>query len=138
MNWLKQLLGLNRYVFEKVEIKKEVIDDICDFAKENHPREFIMLLQGNIKNKIMTIDSLAFQQYYANEDFAMPMIRLPITMDIMGSVHSHPGFSNKPSNADLHFFGKNGMVHLIIKRPYGINDIAAYDKNGKQINFSMS
>lgn len=134
---ISKFFGLDKYSFNHVKISKETLVGITQFALESHPREFIMFLQGKVKNKELLIEGLVFQEYYANEDSAMPMIRLPMVSGVVGSVHSHPGISNKPSDADLHFFSKHGFVHLIIKKPYGVQDIAAYDKNGKRIGFEI-
>jgi proteasome lid subunit RPN8/RPN11 len=135
---LGRLLGMDKYGFEKIIVERLVIDAISNFARGAHPKEFIMFLQGSFKEKALTITGLIFQEYYASEELAMPIIRLPISMGIVGSVHSHPGPSNKPSNADLEFFAKQGIVHLIIKRPYSEKDIAAYDANGKSISFEAA
>ncbi|MBN1792107.1 Mov34/MPN/PAD-1 family protein [Candidatus Woesearchaeota archaeon] len=136
-NWIKKFLGLDRFEFERVVVKQEVIDNICSFAKENHPREFIMFLEGKAKDKVLRIRSLAFQEYAANEDSASPKIYFPLNTDIAGSIHSHPGPSNRPSRADRHFFSKNGMFHMIIKEPYEQSDIQAYDKNGQPMSYEI-
>jgi proteasome lid subunit RPN8/RPN11 len=137
VDWLKRFFGLHNYEFTRLAVKREVIDAICEFAQEAHPKEFIMLLQGKATAGTMHVNSLYYQEYYANEDSAMPYIRLPIFSDIVGSVHSHPGPSNRPSRADIHFFAKHGMVHLIIKYPYQPRDIAAYSISGKMMEFDV-
>jgi len=141
LNWLraklKKFFGLDRFEFTQVKVKREVVDAICEFAKNTHPKEFIMLLQGNAKDGVLSVNSLYYQEYYANEDSAMPYIRLPIFSDIVGSVHSHPGPSNKPSRADKHFFQKHGMFHMIIKYPYGADDIQAYNLFGQPVQFAV-
>ncbi len=134
---LSKILGLEKFRYDQVKIEKNVVLGILDFAKENHPREFIMFLEGKVKNKVLTITGLIFQEFIANEDSAMPMIRLPINTNVVGSVHSHPGGSNRPSDADLYFFSKHGYFHLIIKKPYLVQDIAAYDKLGRRIGFEI-
>ena len=135
---VKRFFGLQNYEFTRVEIKREVIEAICEFAQEAHPKEFIMLLQGRAKEGVLQVNSLYYQEYFSNEDSAMPYIRLPIFGDIVGSVHSHPGPSNKPSSADLQFFAKHGMVHLIIRYPYQMGDIKAYSSSGLHLEFEVA
>ena len=60
-----------------------------------------------------------------------------MTVNAVGSVHSHPGPSNQPSNADLSFFGKNGYFHMIICRPYSQATIQAYDAFGTPMTFTI-
>jgi proteasome lid subunit RPN8/RPN11 len=132
-----KLFELDRFVFENVVIERDVIENIVAFARENHPREFIMFLEGKVKDKVLRIDALSFQEYVSNNETAVARINFPIGTKIVGSVHSHPGPSNRPSNADLRLFSKQGMVHLIIRYPYTQFDIAAYDKNGRAIKIAV-
>jgi len=55
----------------------------------------------------------------------------------IGSVHSHPGYDGSPSDADLHFFSKNGLFHLIIAQPYTLDSISAYNSFGELIDFKV-
>jgi proteasome lid subunit RPN8/RPN11 len=56
------------------------------------------------------------------------MYELPFDLSYIGTIHSHPGGSNKPSLEDLnHFFG---LVSVIICHPYEVQNIAAFDRNG--------
>jgi proteasome lid subunit RPN8/RPN11 len=134
---IKKFFELDKYEHEKATIKREVIENIVEFARENHPREFLMFLEGKVKDKVLVIDALAYQEYVANNETAVARIDFPLGVKIIGSVHSHPGPSNKPSNADLRLFSKQGFVHLIIRYPYTEFDIAAYDRNGRLITFSV-
>jgi len=59
---------------------------------------------------------------------------LPMTTSIIGTVHSHPGGSTRPSEADRHLFSKFGYVHAIIGEPYTPFKTAFYDKNGHRIS----
>ncbi|MBU1321632.1 MAG: Mov34/MPN/PAD-1 family protein [Nanoarchaeota archaeon] len=150
--WLKKSFDLEKYEFDKIIIDKEVIDNIIELAKQTYPKEFIAFLEGKTENpkfseysqkanksrkKVMRVYGLAYQEYYANEHSTLSKINFPITSNIVGSIHSHPGPSNRPSNADLHFFSKRGLVHLIIKTPYRTEDIQGYDVNGNPITFEV-
>ena len=58
----------------------------------------------------------------------------PMDASIIGSAHSHPSGSYRPSDQDLQFFSRYGVVHLIARYPYkSIDDVAAYDGGGQRI-----
>jgi len=138
IDWLKKLFELEKYDFERVIFTKEVIEAIIELARMTSPNEFIAFLQGKVRKRTLRIHGLAYQEYFANENSTLAKINFPLTSSIVGSVHSHPGPSNKPSRADLHFFSKRGMVHLIIKKPYTEKDIQAYDAKGNKIMFEIT
>jgi len=136
-NWLKKFFEIERYEFDRIIFEKDVIHNIIELAKQTYPKEFIAFLEGKQKKRILRIYGLAYQEYHANEHSTLSKINFPITSSIVGSAHSHPGPSNRPSRADLHFFSKRGMVHLIIRHPYDEQDIQAYDNKGNRIGFEV-
>jgi len=135
--WLRRLFELDRYEFEKVIIDREVVDNIIELAKQTYPKEFIAFLEGKSRKGMMRIYGLLYQEYEASTNATTARIDLPLTSDAVGSVHSHPGPSNQPSNTDLRFFSKHGVVHLIIRYPYLAENVAAYDLHGRRISFEI-
>ncbi len=123
--------------FKKLVIKKEVIEDMMQFAKIKHPQEFIAIIDGKVKDNILTIDSIYYQSFVSSENSAVMNTFFPPATRGVGSVHSHPSSNTRPSRADLQFFGKRGIVHLIIGYPYEENSIAAYDLDGNRIDFEI-
>jgi proteasome lid subunit RPN8/RPN11 len=142
--------------YSSIIIDLDVILSILDFARGSHPREFTCLLEGKVKKMstqngketskedrhdnqkedCLLITGLVYQQYESSENTAVTHLNLPLLHQTVGSVHSHPGPSNKPSMADLQSFNKNGVFHLIIKWPYREEDIAGYDKFGRLALFT--
>ncbi len=61
---------------------------------------------------------------------------LPFDFSYVGTVHSHPSGSAKPSVTDLHNFF--GLVSLIVKSPYEDDDIFAWVSNGESIKLTIS
>ena len=115
---LSKLLGNDKKINE-VQIDKRVIDEIIKIARNADPKEYVALLSGKIKEDILKVTGLIFLPFEASENSAvMQVFMMPLTTDAVGSIHSHPGPSNHPSNADKIFFGKNGYFHIIICRPY--------------------
>jgi proteasome lid subunit RPN8/RPN11 len=136
--WLTRLFDLDRFEFEKVIIDREVIDNIVELARQTLPKEFISFLEGSISKKVLRVHGLFYQEYIANPSYTVYKFNPPMASNIVGSVHSHPGASNRPSRADLRSFSKNGMVHLIIRMPYRQENIRAYDKVGNPIGFEVA
>ncbi len=126
-----------RHKVKQILVKEEVIEDIMSFAKLNHPKEFVAFLGGEVKGDSLIITHLIYQHYSSSSKSAFTRINLPMVSGVVGTVHSHPGPSNQPSEEDLLFFGKMGMIHLIIKYPYNYEDIAAYDYEGNPIVYDI-
>lgn len=131
------LFRLPKYEYTDVTITRDVIATISEMARASSPLEFTALLSGKIKNKVLIISGIVFQQYEASENATAMHMDLPLIHNTVGSVHSHPGRSNRPSDTDLAFFSKHGIFHLIVCFPYNEEDIAAYDKGGARQTFDI-
>jgi len=130
-----QLLGADKK-FHEIHMEREVLDGIMDIAQESHPREFVALLEGKIKDDILKVDGLVFLPSEASHEGAVMQIFMrPLLTTTVGSVHSHPTPNASPSPADLQFFAKNGFFHLIIGFPYDELSIQAYDGFGQPTDF---
>ncbi len=136
---LGKLLTSGQQSFSGIRIMPEVIDDITGFARGAYPREFVAALEGRVNKGTLVITGLLYHPFRASETSALPeaMIPMPMTSGSIGSVHSHPSGSAKPSRADLHFFSKKGIVHLIIKYPFRPGDIACYNLKGERCEFEI-
>ena len=133
VRWFKKKFGLH---IREINIKKSVVDDLCYMAQEAHPKEMLAFLSSTrgIIGGVVHIDEIQLQAYDASEDMANVMLsNIPMTTNIVGTVHSHPGGSTRPSSADVHLFGKFGFVHAIIGEPYVEGKICFYDKQGRAI-----
>lgn len=126
-----------------VFIKQDLLTLILNLSKNYYPNEFIALLRGEIKenkksnkNKKVIIRELLFVPgaIFGDNFSSIDNYNLPFYKDIVGTVHSHPNRSYKPSDADINFF-KSYYVNLIVKFPYScIEDVKCYYRNGKIIN----
>lgn len=135
---LSKLLGNDKSI-DEVQIDTRVIDEIVKIAIESDPNEYVALLSGKIKKNILKITGLIFLPFKASENSAvMQVFMMPLTTQAFGSVHSHPGPSASPSEADLTFFAKNGYFHMIICRPYSQASIKAYDAFGNPMQFTVT
>ena len=132
------MFGLGKKKFTEINIDKELVEEIIDIAKESYPIEFSAMLQGKVEDNILKIEGLIFLPGAASESGAvMEIFMMPMLSDAVGSVHSHPGYSTHPSDADLQFFAKRGYFHVIIAQPYTEESIRAYDGYGELVDYTI-
>lgn len=137
-NILGKILGISRQEIDEVQIDREVIEEIINIAKEAYPNEFMALLEGKIHENVLHITGLIFlPAETSNEGAVMQVFMQPLTTNSIGSVHSHPGYNASPSDADIHFFSKKGIFHMIIAEPYNRESIISYDSFGNIIDFKV-
>jgi len=120
--------------FERqVSLQKDVLDSILSYCQMKHPHEGILILKGKSKQGHILIDGLVIPPFnYSGPTFAgFPQSFLPFDMSYVGMVHSHPSGPADPSLTDLHNFF--GLVSIIVKSPYGDEDIFAWDSSGNPI-----
>ncbi|MDD1774365.1 MAG: Mov34/MPN/PAD-1 family protein [Methanobacterium sp.] len=135
---MNYLLGTDRKMFQEVNIDREVVDEILQIARNSYPKEFVAMLQGKVKDNVLLIDGLLFLPGETSDQGAvMNLFMMPLIDEGIGSVHSHPGYNANPSGADLHFFSKNGLFHMIIAQPYTLDSINAYNSFGERVDFKV-
>ena len=136
-NFLFKLLMLETPKFSEIVMKKEVAQNICEFAKQLHPKEFVALIGGKIEDEQLRITDLYYQEFTSSYHSASFSSFLPSAVSGIGTVHSHPSSNTTPSDADLFFFSKKGLIHFIIGFPYAEKNIVCYDFNGNELLFSI-
>ncbi|HJT83136.1 MAG TPA: Mov34/MPN/PAD-1 family protein [Nitrososphaeraceae archaeon] len=144
-NFLKNKKGVNvennkKTKKNEIELNRQVIlpkqsaDGIITYSKTWHPHEGILILQGKSKkNGEVRIDGLVVPPFASSGPYysGFPTNELPMDLSYIGTAHSHPGPSNRPSLQDLNNFF--GVVSIIISYPYEYETIAAYDRSGNNI-----
>jgi len=116
-------------------IKKSVLLNACSAAINFIPDEFMCFLGGNKKTK--TIDEIIFMPTENSEHSAsVNELNIPFDDTILGSLHSHPFSSNKPSKEDKRFFRKYS-VNAILGYPYSIETIGFYNEKGEEIKITL-
>jgi len=135
--FLEKLFSLDKLKFSRIIIRKDVVENMCEFARANYPNEFIAFLEGEVKNKVLFIYGLIYQPFGKSRRSAFTNINMPTLSHHVGSVHSHPTHNSMPSRTDLASFNKRGAVHIIISYPYAPEDIRCYDFNGNRVYFDI-
>ena len=91
-----------------------------------------------IENKILYITGLIFIPGETCETGAVVHTEmLPMNTKYWGSVHSHPGPSASPSDADLTTFSRYGFFHMIVCLPYSLETFKAYDRYGRPQDYTV-
>ena len=116
-----------------VAITQNVINGLISYSKMHHPYEGILILGGERKKTEIFIDNLVIPPFSVHGPFysGFPINELPFDLKYVGTAHSHPSGSSRPSLEDLnHFYG---LISIIICHPYDEEDIHAYDSQGLEV-----
>ncbi len=120
-----------------IAITRQAADGIITYSRTKHPNEAILVLQGKSNKDHLLIDRLVIPPFSMSGPYysGFPIHDLPFDLSYIGTAHSHPGGSNKPSLEDLnHFYG---LVSLIISHPYEDDTLGAFDRNGDAIELKI-
>lgn len=121
-----------------VAIPGELLDSLLLFAKMQHPREALLLLRGRVSRDEITLEEHLFPPF-ASTGRGFAQFRphmLPIDFSIVGTLHSHPSGSPRPSPTDLnHIYGR---IMVIVAYPYTRDRVAAYNKRGEALPLEIT
>ncbi|HYX56101.1 MAG TPA: Mov34/MPN/PAD-1 family protein [Nitrososphaeraceae archaeon] len=120
-----------------VVMTRQVADGIITYAKSWHPHEGILILQGKAKKEEIIVEGLIIPPFSMHGPYysGFSGYQLPFDLSYIGTAHSHPGGSNKPSLEDLNNY--YGVVSIIISYPYEDNTIGAFDRSGKNMEIKL-
>ncbi|MFZ0514686.1 MAG: Mov34/MPN/PAD-1 family protein [Candidatus Nitrosopolaris sp.] len=124
-------------VTRKVTMSKQVADGIITYSQSWHPNEGILILKGKSKKQQIIIEGLVVPPFSTHGPYysGFPSYDLPFDLSYVGTAHSHPGGSNKPSLEDLNNY--YGVVSIIISYPYDYNTTGAFDRNGRVMDLEI-
>ncbi len=125
-------------VRRRVILTRQPADGIITYAKSCHPNEGILILQGKHKDNVTHITGLVIPPFSTHGPFysGFSGYELPFDLSYIGTVHSHPSGSMRPSLEDLHNYF--GVVSLIISHPYEYQTISAFDRSGNILGVEIS
>ena len=138
MSFISKILGNKDEEFTEVRVDREVLQSVIYYSKKSYPNEFLAFFDGEIKDKVLYITGLIFLPSERSQTSAIIHTELiPMNTKYMGSVHSHPGPSARPSDADLRTFSKYGYFHMIVCLPYSIETFKSYDRYGQPMDYTV-
>ncbi len=111
-------------------IRRRVLKMIMEASKSTLPNEFAAMMKSNDKGVIHELMLLPGTE--AGESSAIFKLHmLPIDFSVVGTVHSHPSDSSRPSGADLDLFRRYGWLHIITHYPFDMDCWSCYDGRGE-------
>jgi len=120
-----------------IRVKRATLEGILEAARNTYPNEFFALLGSSHRSNVID-EVIVVPAVYGKTHALVKSWLKPVDFSIMGSVHSHPGPSNRPSKADLHSFPSFGRIHFIISYPFNLESASAYDSTGKKLEWAVA
>jgi len=116
-------------------IAKDTLHFILESCKSIHPNEFVGLLhaRGDIITDVIILPGTISSEVSA----VMRLYMMPLTLDSVGSVHSHTSSNIIPSEEDLVMFGRGDNYNIIAGYPYTAQSWACYNSAGKRIELPV-
>ncbi len=116
-------------------IDRDIITMANESARDTFPREFVAALRAE---KGVITEVLLLPGTLQGERFgSLRLNMLPIDLSVVGTIHSHPSHSNRPSKADISLFGRFGNTHIITCLPFDMNSWRAYDYYGREVDLEI-
>lgn len=138
MSFISKIFKNNDEEFNEVRVDREVLESVIYYSKKAYPNEFLAFFDGEIKDKILYITGLIFLPGETCETGAVIHTELiPMNTKYKGSVHSHPGPSARPSDADLVTFSRHGYFHMIVCLPYSLATFKSYNRYGEPLDYTI-
>ena len=113
----------------------DFIDGFNAAARSTYPDEFLCMTReiGGVISEMILLPGTV----YGDSHSFLNQWMEPIDYSIAGSAHSHPGYSNEPSEADKEFFSNTGGIHFITCQPYDRRSWRAYDSRGEPVDIEV-
>jgi len=122
-----------------VSLSAELLDAIFEGARRLYPKETILLLRGKKTKDTIRVEELVVPPLatYGHGFANIPLHMLPMDFSIVGTVHSHPSGSLKPSDVDFnHFFGR---ILMIVGVPFADErNVAVYNSHGEKLSLQIT
>ena len=120
-----------------VAIKRAALEALLLAARNTFPNEFLALLSSTSKRGKVVDEFVVLPATYGRNYSSVRLDLLPYDSRVLGSVHSHPGPSARPSKGDLRAFKALGETHLIIASPFTFESVKAFDAMGNPIGLEV-
>lgn len=118
-----------------LRIERDVLRMVFESSRATHPNEFAATLRAEGDTIVELV--LVPASIGAPRSATLPLFNLPHDVNIVGTVHSHPGPSALPSDADLNLFSHFGRAHIIVHEPYDDRTWRAYDHDGRPMRLEV-
>jgi len=122
-----------------VSIRRELLEFLLENARYLHPRETLLLVRGKVNKNVILITDLLVPPFatYGQGFTSFSPTALPIDFSIIGTAHSHPSGSLRPSITDLN--RSFGRILMITAYPYESEiNVAVYNRNGNRLKLQVT
>ncbi|MBN2880961.1 Mov34/MPN/PAD-1 family protein [Candidatus Woesearchaeota archaeon] len=136
INFFYKFLELDRFYFDKVIVTSLFFERAKTLATESYPYEFFGLIEGKIKNKILTLEDIKFTQQKSNTNRVSTIPVLFNSVNGIGTIHSHPNGTKNPSREDLKTFSKY-PINIIFCNPFSKKNLNILDSKGNTNQFRI-
>lgn len=125
-----------------IGISDSVMETAIESARSSHPNEFLCFLIGEPAEECSFTDKNEGQ--IITDFYIIPgtktnpisaqvqSVNIPVTHKIVGTLHSHPSSSNRPSDEDRNMF-RQYPVNIILAHPYTEDSWMAYSSRGEEL-----
>ncbi len=113
----------------------ELVDAFNEAARSVYPEEFLSMIReddGIISEMVLIPGTV-----YGDSHSFLSDWMAPVDFSLVGTVHSHPGNSNEPSEDDLQYFSNYGGVHIITCMPFDRGSWKAYNSKGETLDLEL-
>ena len=123
----------------EIRIRKRAFESMLAGAAAAHPNEFVCLLTGSReKGKVLIEDTMIPPGIMVSRTMSsFSDWMMPVMTGVVGTFHSHPGGSARPSRQDLRLFSNRGGVNFIAAEPFRAIDVAAFLGSGERVKFEV-
>jgi proteasome lid subunit RPN8/RPN11 len=122
----------------RIELTKALAESLLDFSKDQYPNEMLVLLRAKKTKETVRVNQVVFAPFMASghSEATFNPYQVPIDSSIVGTAHSHPSGSNRPSLQDLlHVYGS---IMMIISYPFTDKTcISVYDPRGNPLEWDL-
>ncbi|NJD75978.1 MAG: metal-dependent protease of the PAD1/JAB1 superfamily [Candidatus Methanoperedens sp.] len=117
-----------------MKIAKDTLSFILEVSKSTAPMEFAGMLQA--KGDVITDVVIVPGTESGEESATMQLFMLP-NIHTIGTVHSHPSGSRRPSGEDLELFERKGKYHIIVGAPFDTSSWTCYNYKGEPVKLDV-
>lgn len=126
-----------------IGIARDTLEFIVGTCEDTHPDEFMGLMRAESTKRLHVRDPVERDGRVITDILVIPGTKsgnamaslredmIPMNVGGIGTVHSHPSGSTRPSNKDLQTFSKKGDWHIIVGKPYTTESWECYNSKGE-------
>lgn len=123
----------------EVVISQKLLDTILENARVAYPLETILLLRGKVRNGRIEITDVVIPPLaiYGKGFSSFPAYMLPMDFSLIGTVHSHPSGTARPSVEDLN--RSFGRIIMVVTYPFlGRKNVIVFNRSGEKIPLQLT